>query len=174
MSDSRDALTALESAASKELLRLSRPIAIDPRAELVYRVWPFLQDLVEAIQEMDGDDEPPPIPVDLVARCVGLLVGMVNHLGQPMAPEEIAQVAAHVQEVAEELIALVDPDELAEFVASVTQPEQAPVPDNVIDMPAVAPAEPIVAAAEQPVAEAERSILNSRPAATDTSVAEAA
>lgn len=121
MSEFRDALSELESSVSKELARLSRPIAIDPRHELVFRIWPFLHELIDALQLL-GDDEPPPVPVDLVARSVGLLMGMLNQLGQPVTQVQLSEIAAHVHELAEELIALVDPDELAEYVAAVTQP----------------------------------------------------
>ena len=144
MSEFRDALAELESSVAKEVARLSRPIAIDSRSELVFRVWPFLHELLDTLLLLD-DEEPPPVPVDLVARAVGLMMGMLNHLGQPMTQEQLGEIAAHVHDVAEGLIALVDADELAAYVADATQPAAVePAPLKVIDVSprpgAIAPA----------------------------------
>lgn len=128
MSEFRDALSQLEHAVSKEVARLSRPISIDPRSELVFHIWPVLRELIDALQLLDIGEAA--IPVDLVARTVGLMMGMLNHIGRPVAEEQLAEIAAHVQEVADELIALVDAEELAAYVASATARPEPPVSND--------------------------------------------
>lgn len=135
MSEFRDALSQLEHAVSKEVARLSRPISIDARSELVFHLWPVVRDLIDALQWLENEEAA--IPVDLIARTVGLMMGMLNHIGRPVAEEQLAEIAAHVQEVADELIALVDADELAAYVASTTaRPEQPISNDQPVAQPA--------------------------------------
>ena len=119
MIDSRDALADLVSSAGKEITRLGRVEAVDVRDELRFRLWPFLAELGEAIQvALDEDREPPTVPVDLVARTVGLILAMANELGQHVSPAAMEALAARAASVAEELMALCDPDELASYVAA--------------------------------------------------------
>jgi hypothetical protein len=122
MSDSSDLLADLVSSARKELARLQRTEELDLRSELRHRVWPFLLELAEIAQESFVDDEAAAISVDLVARAVGLVLGMANRLSEFVGEGEMQDLAARAAEVTEELMALCDPDELASYVAPGAEP----------------------------------------------------
>lgn len=118
MIDSHDALAELAASAGKEIARLGRIDAVDVRDELRFRLWPFLAELGEAIQRaLDEDREPATVPVDLVARTVGLILTMANELGQHLPPATMEDLASRAASVAEELMELCDPDELARYVS---------------------------------------------------------
>ena len=120
MIDSRDALAELVSSAGKEVARLGRVEVVDARDELRFRVWPFLAELAEAIQGVldEEEEESATVPVDLVARTVGLILTMANELGRHLPPTLMEDLAARAASVAEELMQLCDPDELASYVAA--------------------------------------------------------
>jgi hypothetical protein len=96
MTDIRAQLADLASSAGKESMRLARVERIDAREELQVRVWPFLADLVDLIETSLLDDEGPPvtIPVETVARAVGLLLSMANRLGGVVPKTEMDEIAA--------------------------------------------------------------------------------
>ncbi|MCU1281259.1 MAG: hypothetical protein JWM53_4805 [bacterium] len=119
MNDSRDALAELVSSAGKEIARLGRIEAVDLRDELRFRLWPFLAELGEAIQvALDEEHDPATVPVDLVARTVSLILAMANELGQHVPPAAMEELAARAASVAEDLMELCDPDELASYIAA--------------------------------------------------------
>jgi hypothetical protein len=119
MIDSREALAEQVSGAGKEVARLGRIETFDVRDELRFRLWPFLAELGEAVQfALDAEREPATVPVDLVARTVGLILTMANDLGRHVPPAAMEELAARAASVAEELMELCDPDELAGYVAA--------------------------------------------------------
>jgi hypothetical protein len=127
MTQSRDALADLASSAGTEIARLTRIDKVDARDELRFRLWPFLAELAETFQRALGDDrDPATIPVDVVARAVGLLLTMANQLGDFLSKEEMEELARRAAVVTEELMGLCDPDELAAYV----EPNRNPVVDN--------------------------------------------
>ena len=119
MIDSREALAELVSGAGKEVARLGRIETVDVRDELRFRLWPFLAELGEAVQfALDEEREPATVAVDLVARTVGLILTMANELGRHVPPAAMEELAARAASVAEELMELCDPDELASYIAA--------------------------------------------------------
>src|SRR5262245_5790385 len=100
MNDSRDALAELVSSAGKEIARLGRIEAVDVRDELRFRLWPFLAELGEAVQTaLDEERDPATVPVDLVARTVGLILTMANELGQFVTRAAMDDLAARAASV---------------------------------------------------------------------------
>jgi hypothetical protein len=126
MTEVRDQLADLASSAGKEIARLARVDAIDARNELQFRVWPFLAEMVDIIEDsLEADSDPAmTIPVETVARAVALLLVMANRLGEVLPKSDMDALALRAAEVTEELMSLCDPDELALYV----QREGAPAP----------------------------------------------
>lgn len=117
MSDPRDVLDGIVNVAEREMARLGRIEIVDVRDELRFHVWPTLVDICEAVNASLEDDElPSTVPVDLVARTVGLILNMANELGQHLSSAEMTALAARAADVTEELMQLCDPDELAGYV----------------------------------------------------------
>lgn len=118
MDDSRDALANLVSGAGKEIARLARVEAVDVRDELRFRVWPFLAELGETLSAMlDAEGDDASVPVDVIARAVGFMVTLIDALGEHRPSAEMEELARKAALIMEELMALCDPDELAEYVA---------------------------------------------------------
>jgi hypothetical protein len=139
MTDIRAQLADMASSAGKESMRLARVNRVDAREELQIRVWPFLADLVDLIETSLIDDDGPSItiPVEIVARAVGLLLSMANRLGGLVPKAEMDGFALRAAEVTEELMSLCDPDELALYIqtgnASQRFAEETAAPDPIID-----------------------------------------
>ena len=151
MNDTSDTLSAIASQAEREIARLAQLGDVNARAELQLRVWPTLLDLVEVVSELAGDDpEPPSVPVDLVARAVGTILGLVQLLGKPVAEAQLQEIGVRTREVIEELIGLVDADELAAYCSEVTQESQGQAAPPVIDTTAVEAAPAAAAPAAAP------------------------
>lgn len=123
MSELRARVAELARDAAKEVQRSRAPTGI-PALDDHQRRWaPLLADLIEVVGELAEEcEEAGAIPVDLVARAVGLIIAMVNQLGRPVPEAEVAEIAERAAEVTEELLALVDPDELAAYC----RPDAAP------------------------------------------------
>jgi hypothetical protein len=83
MTEVRDQLANLASSAGKEITRLARVDTVNARDELQFRVWPFLAEMVDIIEDsLEADNDPAmTIPVETVAHTVALLPVMANRLG---------------------------------------------------------------------------------------------
>jgi hypothetical protein len=141
MTDVRDQLATLASLAGKEIERLGQVQSVDARDELRYRVWPVVADLIDVVQAAQDVEEPEAlpatIPVEVVARAVGLMLSMANRLGQLLPKSEMDRFALAAAEVTEDLLSFCDPDELAAFMgrepASETYSEDARHDDTPIE-----------------------------------------
>lgn len=126
MIDPRDALAELAMSANKEQARLQRLGDVNLIDELRFRIWPFLHDLTEATELLCEDlEDPGTVPVDTVARAVGLILTLAHTVGRYEQGAEYEKVLARAQESVAELLALCDPDEIAAFTAqlSVSEPK---------------------------------------------------
>jgi hypothetical protein len=152
MTNVRNQLAVLASDAGKEIVRLAQLESVYARDELRWRVWPFLLELVEALQSSDGnnaDERAPTISVDLVARTVCLLVWMGARLGKQVPRSEMDSMGMVAAEVTKDLIALCDPDELAAW-----KPAAAMHTDEALP---IAPALDAMLGGEEPQLESELS-----------------
>ena len=104
MNDSRDALSDLVSGAGKEIERLARVESVDLRDELRFRVWPFLVELGETLHAtLDEEVDEASAPVDVIARAVGVMLTLINRLGEHLAPAYMEDIARRAAAVMEEL-----------------------------------------------------------------------
>lgn len=135
--DLRESIGGLIRQGEREIARLSQASAIEPRSELMHRVWPTVLGLAEAMLLVLEDDSEDVIAVDLVARTVGLILGMAQLLDKTLPSEQMNEIAARVREVVDELVSLVDEEELSAYVAAAVRAVE----------PHVATTEPVQAAA---------------------------
>jgi hypothetical protein len=160
MTDVRDRLATLASDAGKEIARLGQVETIDVRDELRYRVWPLVADLIDLVQATQAADDgelPPTLPVDVVARAVGLMLSMANRLGELLPKPEMERFARAAAEVTEELLSFCDPDELAAIIGREHRPTdgtQSPPEDAPIDA-TIVESEPMLVADAETSIEAE-------------------
>jgi len=133
MSQSRASLGELPDVIGQQLNRLARTEQVNLRDELVFSIWPFLRDLVDAvdgeIQELYEEEPAAVLPVELVARTVSLidrLGGLASRVVDHDTLEALTQTSA---DVVAELVALVDPDDLAQYIAA----DQAKVGQQVVE-----------------------------------------
>lgn len=122
MTQSRPSLGELPNVIGKEVTRLfGAGPSVSARDELCYSVWPFLRDLVDALQseieairaEIEYSEEEP-IPIELAARAIELL-GRLAAVVDPRTDEAtVRQLAKETLEVVHELVALSDEEQLAE------------------------------------------------------------
>jgi len=113
----RESIGGLIRQGEREIARLGQVGAIEPKSELMHRVWPTVLGLAEAMLAAIEEDGEEGIAVDLVARTVGLILGMAQLLDKTLPEEQVNEVAARAREVVDELVALVDEEELAAYVA---------------------------------------------------------
>jgi hypothetical protein len=164
MNDSRDALSDLVSGAGKEIERLARVESVDLRDELRFRVWPFLVELGETLHAtLDEEVNEASAPVDVIARAVGVMLTLINRLGEHLAPAYMEDIARRAAAVMEELMNLCDPDDLAAYVAN------EGTPSAIVDPHTLEPVDPDVIDTTAQTVAAEPSALAPAPSETPES-----
>jgi hypothetical protein len=120
MEETQETLVPLGHVIGKEIARLGRSGEVSAREELRLHVWPFLQDLVEAVTYALSavTEEEPALPVELVARTVVILSALLKHGQATLSAPLFTVLSRMATEVTEALTELADSDELERALAA--------------------------------------------------------
>jgi len=119
-------LAELANIAGKEMARLERVNGVDGASELRFRVWPFISQLIEAVQEeLDRGDEEDGVPENVIVKAMAVIVALSSAAGMPLEPSARESYLAVANEMLGELAGDVDPDTLSQLKAESSDIEAA-------------------------------------------------
>jgi len=136
MSEQPRPIDRLRAGIRAELARLASQREVNLRDVVQFSLFPMLGELAELVAEIEAA-EMGAITPELVARVIGVLAELLALARPALSENDADEWAEVVKEVAGDLVALVDADELRALLPGSTVDAAAPPPDGA---PPAAPA----------------------------------